>query len=165
MELKRWSLAYMDDLVYHGNNKKIADHLRDVFPHPYTKENARQFIELCIHSPEYRAIHRAIINDHKSVGAISLIIGEDVHSKSAEIGYWLGEEYWRQGIATKAVKEMCHMAFSELGLHRVYAHVFSYNTGSCMVLKKSGFEMEGVLRKSIWKNGQIYDSFMYSRTN
>ncbi|QOX65691.1 GNAT family N-acetyltransferase [Anoxybacterium hadale] len=165
MELKKWSYNYVSDLIRFANNKKIADNLRDIFPHPYTEENARQFIEFCMNTPENKQVNRAIFYENQAIGGIGLTLGEDVNTKSAEIGYWLAEEYWGKGIVTDAVKEMCRFAFEELNLARVYAAVYAYNKGSCKVLEKCGFVMEGVLRKSVFKNGQFFDACMYSLIN
>ena len=165
MKLNEWTYDYVGDLVRFANNKRIADNLRDFFPNPYTKENAEQFIEICINTPEDKQVNRAIFYDNKAVGSISLTFGEDVYSKSAEIGYWLAEDYWGQGIVAKAIREMCRLAFEEYGMVRVFAAVYSYNKGSCRVLEKNGFIMEGVLKKSVYKNGKIFDSYMYGLTN
>ncbi len=162
MELREWSYEYAGEIVRFANNKKIADNLRNIFPYPYTDENARQFIEFCMNTPEEKAVNRAIFYNDKVVGSISLTFGEDVYAKSAEIGYWLAEEYWGRGIAADAVREMCHIAFEQFDMARVYATVFSYNKGSCRVLEKCNFLLEGVLRKSVFKNGQLFDSYMYS---
>lgn len=101
MNLKRWSYEDTSDLTRFANNKKIANNLRDFFPHPYTEENAKQFIEFCINTPDKKQVNRAISFCNQTIGSISLTIGEDIYRKSAEIGYWIGEEFWGNGIATR----------------------------------------------------------------
>ncbi|MBK5142444.1 GNAT family N-acetyltransferase [Budviciaceae bacterium BWR-B9] len=165
MEIKKLSYDYVSDIAIFANNKKIADNLRDIFPHPYTEENARQFVEFCIDTPESKQVNRAIFHDDKAVGVISLTLGEDVYAKSAEIGYWLAELYWGKGIMTDAARQMCCIAFGQYNLARLFAAVYSYNKESCKVLEKCGFEMEGVLKKSVFKNGQFFDSYMYGLVN
>ena len=162
MELRKWSYDDIGDLAQFANNKNIANNLRNIFPHPYTEENAQQFIEFCMNAPKDKEVNLAIIHDNKAVGSISLTFGMDVYAKSAEIGYWLAEEYWGRGIASDAVREICRIAFEEYDLVRVYGNVFSYNRGSCKVLEKCGFELDGILRKSIFKNGEFFDSYVYS---
>lgn len=161
IELKKWTYDFVDDLPELANNKKIADNLRDIFPHPYTTEEARHFIEFCMNTPENKLLNRAVFFNKRVVGSVGLTFGEDVYAKSAEIGYWLAEDYWGKGIATEAVRIMCRTAFEQYGLARVYAAVYSYNKGSCRVLEKCGFLMEGVLRKSVFKNEELFDSYMY----
>lgn len=165
MEIRKLSYDYISDIAKFANNKKIADNLRNIFPHPYTEENAQQFVRFCIDTPESKQVNRAIVYDDKAVGVISLTLGEDVYAKSAEIGYWLGEPYWGKGIMTDAVKQACHIAFDQYNLARLFAAVYSYNKKSCKVLEKCGFEMEGVLKKSVFKNGQFFDSYMYGLVN
>ena len=89
----------------------------------------------------------------------------DVYSKSAEIGYWLAEEYWGKGIMSIAVEKICKLAFERYDIVRIYASAFRYNQGSQRVLEKAGFKLEGILEKSVYKNGKMYDSCMYALIN
>jgi len=162
MELRKWSYDYVGDIAGFADNGKIADNLRDTFPHPYTEEDARRFVAFCLENPEDRQVHRVIFHDGRAVGGISLTLGEDIYAKSAEIGYWLAEEYWGRGIAAEAVAAMCRIGFERYGLARIFAAVFAYNAASCRVLEKCGFVMEGLLRKSVYKNGRFFDSCLYS---
>ena len=102
-KLEKWDLKYTDDVVKHANNKRIADNLRDVFPYPYTKEDAVFFIKDCINN-DSNNILKAITVNGEAVGSISVIKLNDVNRKSAEIGYWIGEEFQNKGIMKKAVK-------------------------------------------------------------
>jgi hypothetical protein len=82
---------------------------------------------------------------------------------SAEIGYWLGENYWNKGIMTTAVKEMTEYAFLNFPeLHKLYAPVFDFNLASQRVLQKAGFEREAVLKQAAVKNGNVVDLHYYS---
>jgi RimJ/RimL family protein N-acetyltransferase len=85
-----------------------------------------------------------------------------VHRKSAEIGYWLGEPFWGRGIITKALAAMTKYAFSNFDLIRLYAYVFETNPASMRVLEKAGYKLEGRLRKSVIKDGQILDQMVYA---
>ena len=64
---------------------------------------------------------------------------------------------------TDAVRRLCAEAFERLGIVRIYAEPYAYNLGSRRVLEHAGFQLEGVLRKSVFKNGQLYDSCIYAR--
>lgn len=162
MELKEWSLDYMDDIARCANNKKISDNLRDIFPYPYTKSDAESYIGLCISGGDTKQLCRAILVDGRAVGSISVTLGEDIFGKSAELGFWLAEEYWGRGIMTEAVRQICDTAFNVFEISRIFAIAFSYNKGSCRVLEKAGFALEGVMKKGIFKNGQDVDCFMYA---
>lgn len=75
MELKKWTYDYVGYLAQFANNIKIADNLRNIFPHPYTEENARQFIEFCLNKSEEKEVNRAIFYDNQTVGSINLTFG------------------------------------------------------------------------------------------
>lgn len=99
------------------------------------------------------------------VGNISLVPGQDVYRKSAEIGYFIGEPYWNKGIATVAVDLITEYGFGVLGLVRIHTGVFDYNPSSQRVLEKCGFRKEGVFRKAILKEGKIRDEIRFAKIN
>jgi RimJ/RimL family protein N-acetyltransferase len=82
---------------------------------------------------------------------------------SAEIGYFIGEPYWNKGIVTKAVKLITEYGFQHLGIIRIQTGVFEYNTASQRVLEKCGFVKEGVFRKSVIKQGKLWDEVRYAK--
>ena len=67
----------------------------------------------------------------EAVGSIGLVPGVDIERYSAEVGYWLGTAYWRQGIATAAVRRVVRYAFEELRMTRVFATPMVWNPASC----------------------------------
>jgi RimJ/RimL family protein N-acetyltransferase len=81
----------------------------------------------------------------------------------AELGYWLAREHWGQGVMTEAVQKLCELGFRELGLVRIQATVFDFNLASARVLEKTGFSLEGVMRKHAFKGGKFVDVRMYAR--
>jgi RimJ/RimL family protein N-acetyltransferase len=142
-----------------ANNHAIAVNLRDVFPHPYTLEDAITFLEL-VKGGSLGYVF-GIYSDEIFVGCCSLTPQQDVYRISAEIGYWIGEPHWGKGYATEAIKLLVDYAFHELNLLRVYAYVFEYNTASMQVLEKVGFEKDAVIKSSIIKEGQIFDEHLH----
>jgi RimJ/RimL family protein N-acetyltransferase len=54
-------------------------------------------------------------------------------------------------------------AFDRFQLLRIYAEPYATNTGSCRVLEKAGFALEGRLRSSAIKDGKVLDQLLYSR--
>lgn len=159
--LRNWQPDDAPSIVKYANNKKIADNLRDGFPHPYTLEDAESYIQNLGADSDAR-ICRAIEISGETVGSIGVFLKEDVYRKSAEIGYWLGEPFWGQGIITDAIRLMCGMAFQKFDIVRIYAEPYAYNTGSRRALEKTGFVLEGILKKSVCKNGKIHDSCIYA---
>jgi ribosomal-protein-alanine N-acetyltransferase len=144
-----------------ANNEKIAVNLRDAFPHPYTLSDAEEFISMCIGQEPAEVL--AIEYYGEYVGNIGLHKQSDIYSKSAELGYFIGEPYWNKGITTRAVSLVCDYGFSELDIVRIYSGVFEYNLPSQRVLEKCGFVKEAVLRSAVCKNGRIYDEIRYAR--
>ncbi|PKM77698.1 MAG: GNAT family N-acetyltransferase [Firmicutes bacterium HGW-Firmicutes-15] len=160
--LREWELGDAESLVKYANNQNIAQNLRNIFPHPYTIEDAKSFINDCINGDKTRQCIKAIVVDGEAAGSIGVLLKNDVYCKSAEIGYWLGEYFWSKGIMSAAVKQIFKVAFNEYDIVRIFAETYAYNIGSRKVLEKAGFELEGVLKKSICKNGQIFDSCIYA---
>ena len=88
-----------------------------------------------------------------------------IFRRSAEIGYWLGEEYWGRGIVTEAVKVFTEWAFANFDLSRIYAGVFEWNPASARVMEKAGFEFEGRMKKAVTKEGRTGDELIYAITS
>lgn len=152
----------VDSIAEHANNEKIAANLRNAFPHPYLKADAKAFIESCLQGEGKRQMIRAICIDGKAVGSIGIFLKDDVYVKSAELGYWLGEAFWNRGIVTRAIDEICGQAFARYDIVRIFAEPYSTNTGSRRVLEKAGFSLEGIMRKSVFKNEKLQDSCLYA---
>lgn len=126
-----------------ANNPKIAGNLRNVFPSPYTIDDAKWYVNDCISREGKKQITRAMVVDGKAVGSIGISIKDDVYEKSGELGYWLAEDYWRQGITSRAVIQICKEAFAQFDIVRIFAEPFDCNLGSRGVLEKAGFIYEG----------------------
>lgn len=161
--LRKLKLSDKSQLAELANNKKIWDNVRDYFPHPYSEKNAEEFIQLRSKNDTEEIF--AIESNGELCGMVGLIPQKDVYRKSAEIGYWIGEPYWGQGIATRAVGLILSYGFEDQKLIRLYAGVFEYNVASMKVLEKNGFRKEGISKKAIYKNGKIWDEHRYYKLN
>lgn len=105
-------------------------------PHPLSAADVEAWIASAKEdNPLVFAITRAA--DKMFLGAISLTIGDD--HRHAELGYWIGTPYWRQGYATEAVRRVLRYGFGELKLAAIDAEVFVGNHASMRVLQKTGF--------------------------
>lgn len=158
--LRPWQESDLDSLVENANNYNIARFMRNLFPHPYTKKDGQEWITQ-ISSNENPTI-LSITIDGKGVGGIGYHPMQDVYAKNAEIGYWLGENYWNMGILSEAVPAMVKHVFETTEITRIYASIFSPNKASMRVLEKSGFKHEAQLKKSVFKNGEYLDEHIYS---
>ena len=148
-------------LARHGNNRVIWRNLRDRFPHPYNVDDSMGYIEFILAKNPYHSL--AIEVDGEAVGGLSLRIGEDIERLSAEIGYWIGEPYWGRGIMSAACRAVSDLVLRDFDIERLEARVFAWNPASMRVLEKCGFEREGVLRRSVFKDGQVIDAVLYAR--
>ena len=148
-------------LVRFANNRRIWRNLKDRFPHPYTEQDADAWLALARANPNKSG--STIVVEGLAVGGVGLVPLEDVYARSAHIGYWLGEPYWGRGIMTDVVRTATEYAFRELGLLRLEAPVFAWNPASMRVLEKCSYALEGVMRKSVFKDGEVIDSLLYAR--
>ncbi len=162
----RWQIRAHEDrdvaaLARHANNPNVSAHLTDHFPYPYTEAAARAFLaDIRKQTPQPLAIAEV---GGELVGGVGVRPLSDVRRIDAELGYWLGEDYWGQGIVTAAVSAITVWAFAELGeLERIHAYVFSSNPASARVLEKAGYHLEGRLRRSVIKRGKIFDMDLYA---
>jgi RimJ/RimL family protein N-acetyltransferase len=100
--------------------------------------------------------------DGAAVGVIGVRLREDIERINAELGYWLGEEFWGRGILSEAIPAFTDWAMKEFNLLRVEAMVFYWNPASARVLEKSGFVREATLRRSAIKDGEVIDRWLYA---
>jgi RimJ/RimL family protein N-acetyltransferase len=161
--VRAWTMKDADALTRHANNINVARQLRDRFPHPYTIDAARAFLKHAISTEP--PTNFAIQVDQDAIGGIGFLRGSDVERYSAEIGYWLSEPYWGQGIATEAVVLVTEYAFRRLNMLRLFALPFADNVASTRVLEKAGYAREGTLHCSSVKYGAPKDQAMYARVN
>jgi RimJ/RimL family protein N-acetyltransferase len=145
-----------------ADNPNVCHYLANRFPSPYTLEDATQWVARFGHEREQHIF--AIEWQGQLVGGIGLDPMADIHSLTAGVGYWVGEPFWGNGIATEALGLMVGHAFGELPYLRLQAMVFAENKNSARVLEKNGFVLEGTLRRHITKHGRVYDALLYART-
>ena len=148
------------ELALHANNRKVWLQLRDQFPHPYTIDDARNFISLA-RGGRPETMFTITVSD-VAVGGIGAKLRDDVERCSAEVGYWLGEPYWGRGIMTRSLAAFTRFAFTAYDLERLYAVPYASNTASCRVLQKAGYRLEGRMRRSAIKDGKVQDQFLYA---
>ena len=159
-EVRSWTADDLGSLVKHADNRKIWLNLRDRFPHPYTRRDGRDFINTArSQRPETMF---AIAVDGEAAGGIGFVQHVDVERVSAEIGYWLGEAFWGRGIVSEALVAVTKYAIDTHQLTRVYAVPYAHNDASCRVLEKPGYVLEGRLRRSAIKDGQMVDQLQYA---
>ena len=160
--IKKWELSDAKDLAAALSNKKVQDNLRDGLPYPYTEQDGKEFISAMLSADENETFAFAITVDNMVIGSIGIFRQGNIHRQTAELGYYIAEEYWGKGIMTEAVKQICEYVFANSDIIRIYAEPFAYNVASCRVLEKVGFQYEGTLRSNAVKNSKVIDMKMYS---
>lgn len=161
-KIRKWKIEDALQLAEALNNKKILDNLRDGLPFPYTNDDAKDYINGMINSDKDKTYAFAITYKDRVIGSIGIFRKDNIHSKTAELGYYISEPYWGQGFGTSAVKQICELIFKTTDIIRIFAEPFSRNLSSCRILEKAGFELEGMLRKNAIKNGQAEDMKLYA---
>ena len=161
-KIRKWKLTDAKDIAVALSNKKIQDNLRDGLPYPYSEQDGIEFISSMLSANEDETFAFAITLDDKAIGSIGVFRQQNIHRQTAEMGYYIAEEYWGKGIMTDAVKQTCDYVFKNSDILRIYAEPFAYNKGSCRVLEKAGFQYEGTLRNNAVKNEKVIDMKMYS---
>ena len=160
--LRSWKLEDAEDLASLLNNKKIQDNLRDGLPFPYTVGDAEDYIRMTLDADKNKTFVFVITASDKVIGSIGIFRRENIHYRTAELGYYISEQYWGQGYGTSAVIQICCLVFETTDILRIFAEPFAYNHASCRVLEKAGFSFEGLLRKNAVKNGVVTDTKMYA---
>jgi len=158
--LRPWRSGDEESVALHANNKKIWMNVRDHFPYPYTMADARRWV---FHASTVLTDKVFAIDiDGHAIGSIGLVAKDDVYRTSMEIGYWLGEKFWGQGITTEAVGAMTRYGFEHFDIGRIFADIFAWNPASGRVLEKNGYILEARLKKAIIKDGKVSDVLIYS---
>ena len=135
--LRKWKRSDADALAKIADNKNVSDNLRDIFPFPYKKKDAKEWIN---HVKEQDPQTNFCIEaDGEVVGSIGFVLKEDVYRKNIEIGYFVGEDYWGRGIITEAIRQIVQHIEKNFEFTRIYAEVFEHNKASMRALEKNGF--------------------------
>ena len=149
-------------LVTHADNPAVARNLFDGFPQPYDLRAAAAWAGHEANSGDFGRVW-AVVVDGGLVGCIGLRQEHGWLRCNAEIGYWIGEAYWRRGIGSDAVRQVTDWAFAAVPeITRVYAPIFSWNEGSQAVARRCGFVREAVLKQSAIKDGEVIDRVLWA---
>ncbi len=159
VELRNFSISDVDLLVKYMNNTEVTQYITDAIPKPYSSNDAVWWVN---HTEKSNLI-QAIDVDGMFVGCISATRGNFEYSRGAELGYWVGRDFWNRGIATEAVSQFTASLFANTDIVRLFVQVVSTNVASMTVLKKNGYMCDGLLKNASYKNGQFYDEYLMSK--
>jgi ribosomal-protein-alanine N-acetyltransferase len=153
----------MDDapaLVLLANNPNVACFMTDGFPHPYGSADAERFITFASGHDPRRMF--AIFYKGSLAGGIGVHPQNDIWQKNAELGYWVAEPFWGNGIATEAIRQIVGIGFSLDGITRIFARPFGTNKASQRALEKNKFILEATIPAGFYKNGKYFDELIYA---
>lgn len=162
LSIRKWRISDKADLAENLSNPKVLNNLRDGLPYPYTDQDAEAYIKSILSADKDSTYAFAITLDDKAIGSIGVFRQDNIHSRTAEMGYYIGELYWGKGYMTAIVKQVCDYIFQNTDIIRIFAEPFAHNIASCRVLEKAGFQYEGTLRSNAVKCGNIIDMKMYA---
>jgi len=161
-KIRAWRMGDAADLAAALNNPNIQNNLRDGLPCPYTEKDAGDYIDAMLRADKNATFAFAITVDDRAIGSIGVFRKDNIHSRTAEMGYYISERFWGQGLGTGAVKQTCKYIFENTDILRIFAEPFAYNTASRRILEKSGFRCEGIMRANAVKNGKVLDMTLYA---
>lgn len=127
----------------------------------YSLESAKTFIAQSLRQrAERESLGLGIFRGDRLIGAIGFV-NFDWQAMRAEIGYWISQDEEGKGIISSACRTLIDFAFNELDLNRIEIRCSAENARSAAVPKRLGFQKEGHLRQSEFRNGRLHDFEIY----
>ena len=121
--IRKWKREDAQDLQKSINDTRVLNNLTDRIPYPYHLQDAYDYIDAMLAVDENEIFAFAIEYEGHVVGSISVLRQEDIYRRSGEIGYYLGYDYWGQGIMSEAVKQACLLIFEHSDIERILQHL------------------------------------------
>jgi RimJ/RimL family protein N-acetyltransferase len=162
--IRKIALSDAKDIYENLKDKDITKLMRMEIPNGYNVSHAKKLISQFLKDFSVGKGYAFSIVLKKSNNLIGVIdffkVNKD--TKKAELRYWIGKKYWGLGYTQEAVNLILKFGFSELKLHRISASHFQENEASGKVLLRTGFQLEGIMRDAVLKNGKWYNAVQYS---
>jgi RimJ/RimL family protein N-acetyltransferase len=157
--LRKFEQSDSSLLFTYLNDEKVTQYITSAIPQPYTKEDVQWWLNVGSKVEHIRAIEL----NGTLVGCISATVGSFEYNRSAELGYWLGRDYWNQGIATNAVAQFSEALFKSTDIVRLFVSVVAENKASIRVLENNGFTHDALLEKASFKQGKYFNECLLSK--
>jgi len=163
LKLRPLQFSDASSIKKNANNINVWKNLTDLFPHPYTIKDAKEFINSQINIKPPRVL--AIVYNKSAIGTIGLSVKNENEELCGDIGYWIGEKYWNKGIGTHAIKSVVKFGFDTYkNIDCISAYVFTDNPASIRALEKAGFNNEKTIEKAITKAEEKKDIYFFKIT-
>jgi RimJ/RimL family protein N-acetyltransferase len=158
--LRPFSLVDVPEVVRLAGDRRVYETTL-LIPHPYEEGAAESWISThqAVFYEQGGAIFAVCLTNGLLIGAVSLNRAGPYYR--AELGYWIGPEYWNCGYCTEAVESVLNYGFTELGYHKISARHFEKNLSSGRVMQKAGMVCEGVLQDEVIKDGRFVAVALY----
>lgn len=161
--LNRPTESDLDDIVFYMNSTSQISENTLTIPFPYKEEDAKFWLKIIEEGFEKKDAFIFGIRKKENLKLIGgMGIHLDINNQKAEVGYWLGKDFWNNGYATEALKEVLKFGFEKLNLNKIYASHFPHNPASGKILEKCGMTKEAVLKQEVLKGEIFLDIVRYS---
>lgn len=153
-QLRQLAITDVPD-IYNAIDSQ-RDYLREFLPFvDDTKqiEDTHAFVNAAVNAATEQSEYTFVILSENCFAGLIGFKDLDKKNRKVEIGYWLCEQYQRQGIMTSAVYALCELAFDELQLNRIQIKCATGNMKSKRIPLRLGFTLEGIERQG----EQMYD--------
>ncbi len=162
LHLRRFELKDLPTVVELLSDKVISDNVVNI-PFPYGKDDAVQWLNGVIQGYKQRRSFVFAITPkggEEVIGAIGLHVIR--HHNRAEMGYWIGQQFWNKGYASEAVSALLKFGFETLKLNKIHANHFVDNPASGKVLSNNRMVKESTLIDH-YKKGDQYKTVVQYR--
>jgi RimJ/RimL family protein N-acetyltransferase len=157
--IRAWHVEDVSALALAADDERILGWMSDIWPSPYTEDDARWWIAtgqhqnctawaICLHD-----VPRGGVGIHPLQGFLRC---------NVEVGWWLHPDHWGQGVASQAAAHVLAQALALPEVTRVFATIHAGNTRSVRVAEKLGMRQESVQPRSAFKRGQVIDRVLYA---
>ncbi|NDV20729.1 GNAT family N-acetyltransferase [Pseudodesulfovibrio sp. JC047] len=161
--LRPWRDTDAPRLTLIANTKAISWNTSYNFPYPFDLTAAHHAITANTTNAGTNIWQFAILQQDTIIGGCGATRGTDVQSHTATIGYWLGQDYWGQGIATEVLAVIVTYMQESTDIEQLTATGYGWNPASERVLSKNGFVKEGLRKGAVKKWGKTTDLWIYGR--
>jgi RimJ/RimL family protein N-acetyltransferase len=160
--LRRFAMSDAKDVQRLAGHRLIYATTANI-PHPYPDGAAEEWIsqhEELIRKAQSFPFAITLKDSGALIGCIALF-GVLATHKKAEIGYWIGVDYWGQGYCSEAAQAIAKFGFSVLKLNKIVGRFKVGNTASGRILKKIGMKKVGVFKQDFFRDGRFQDTAFY----
>jgi len=166
VKLRPYEREDIDSILEYLNDDEVSRFLMPGIPFPYSRDEEEAWFDSQKENKECKNF--AIVN--KETGEYYGGCGVnniDWKNNICIIGLFLGKPHWSKGIGTDTLKVLCDFIFDQMNIRKISLNVYAFNERAIGCYKKMGFEVEGILKEQIFRDGKYHDELVmgYLRKN